>query len=928
MKLTKHMAGFFLSCLLPLCGIGQILEVEPVFATLDDSITIIYDASQGNGELSGVSPVYAHMGLITDQSTDGSDWQYVQGDWGTADPDVLMEDLGNNRHRIKIAGRDFYGIPQTETALQLSFVFRDEAGNLVGRDTDGSDIYYDLYTGAGQATLIQSPTEGQLVNQGNVVGIKAAVAISANLSLSVNGSQVATANGKSISTNYTASQTGLNRVVLRADDGSNVVEDSTFFLVPGPSNIQDPPAGTKPGINYINDSTVILALYAPEKDVVFAIGDFNDWEPVSGSQMNKSQDSLTYWLEIGGLNPGQEYVYQYLVDGAQRIADPFADKILDEFNDPFIEEETYPGLIDFPSDKTSGRAAVLQTAQVPYAWGDSAYVRPEQDELMIYELLVRDFVEAHDYQTVIDSLDYLANLGINAIELMPIMEFEGNSSWGYNPSFFFAVDKYYGTKNDLKAFIDSCHQRGIAVLLDMVLNHAFGQNEYVRMYPGGQNPFFNQVPRHPFNVGTDFNHESVHTRFFSKEVLAYWVEEYHFDGYRMDLSKGFTQVNSGDNVGQWGAYDASRVAILTDYYDHLRAIDSTVYFVLEHFADNQEERELANRGMMLWGNHNFNYNEATMGYHDQGKSNFIGVSHKNRGFQDPHLIGYMESHDEERLMYRNLEFGNETSNYSTKDFFIALQRNEMAGAFFFTIPGPKLMWMFGEVGYDFSIDFNGRVGEKPIRWDYFAPEAYHRRHLYDVWAALMNLRKSHEVFHTDDFELDVAGRTKRILLNGTDMNVFIIGNFSVDSENANTKFQHGGMWYDYFSGDSVDVTDPNGLVSLAPGEWHLYTDVKLASPGVTVSNETPVNLSENSILIYPNPASREVHITSENEGGQGISASIYDLQGKLVKVLDEKSSSHLTWNLDDRSGQRVLPGLYLIRVDSERGSLTKKVWVE
>ncbi|MEO0899448.1 MAG: alpha-amylase family glycosyl hydrolase [Bacteroidota bacterium] len=902
-------------------GMGQILEIDPIFATLDDSITIVYNASEGNGALEGLSPVYAHMGLITTNSTSATDWKYVQGQWGTADPKVLMTDLGNNRHQIKISGRDFYGIPQNETALQLSFVFRTADGTTVGRDTDGSDIYYDLYQGSGQAILILSPNEGQLVDQGNSVTLSAAVAQTADLTLTVNGTQVATTNGKSISTSYTATQGGRNVVVLTANDGNSIESDSTFFLVPAPNVVQDPPAGTEPGINYINDSTVILALYAPEIDLVYAIGDFNDWIPTASNQMKESTDGLTYWTEITGLTAGKEYVYQYLVNGTLTIADPFADKILDENNDQFIGNATYPDLIPFPSDKASGRASVLQTAQTPYPWSDSSYVRPPSEELVIYELLVRDFVEARNYQTVIDSLDYIAGLGVNAIELMPIMEFEGNSSWGYNPSFFFAVDKYYGTKNDLKAFIDSCHNRGIAVILDMVLNHAFGQNEYVRMYPSANNPFFNQEAKHPFNVGTDFNHESVHTRFFSKEVLAYWIEEFHFDGYRMDLSKGFTQVFNTD-VGAWSNYDASRIAILKDYNNHLKSVDPTAYFMLEHFAQNQEERELAAEGMLIWGNHNFNYTEATMGYHDNGKSNFAGISYKDRGFTTPELIGYMESHDEERLMYKNLEFGNIAGDYSAKNIFTALERNEMAGAFFFTIPGPKLMWMFGEVGYELPIDFNGRTGEKPIRWEYFAPSSYHRRHLYQVWSSLIKLRNAHDVFHTNDFVIDAGNAVKRIKLNGSDMDVFVIGNFDVVSQNVASGFQSTGTWYDYYTGDSLDVASTQMMMNLEAGEWHLFTTVKLSSSGVTVSNESEIKMEENSILVYPNPAINQLNIDFDRTLLRNVSVDVLNLQGQIL-FHQENLTAGTSWNTES-----VPAGMYLIRLHSDKGVFTRKVQVK
>ena len=81
----------------------------------------------------------------------------------------------------------------------------------------------------------------------------------------------------------------------------------------------------------------------------------------------------------------------------------------------------------------------------------TGYVRPEKDELIIYELLIRDFLNMHDYSTLVDTLSYLARLGVTAIELMPVNEFEGNKSWGYNPSFHMALDKYYGPAEDFKA---------------------------------------------------------------------------------------------------------------------------------------------------------------------------------------------------------------------------------------------------------------------------------------------------------------------------------------------------------------------------------------------------------------------------------------------------------------------------------------------
>jgi 1,4-alpha-glucan branching enzyme len=142
--------------------------------------------------------------------------------------------------------------------------------------------------------------------------------------------------------------------------------------------------------------------------------------------------------------------------------------------------------------------------------------------------------------------------GITTIELMPINEFEGNDSWGYNPSFYKAVDKAYGSENDLKEFINACHERGISVLFDIVLNHSFGQSPLLSLYwdsvnnrPAEDNPWYNvqsNFENPDLQWGYDFNHESEDTRIFFNSVLDYWIEEFHFDGYRFDFTKGLSNT--------------------------------------------------------------------------------------------------------------------------------------------------------------------------------------------------------------------------------------------------------------------------------------------------------------------------------------------------------------------------------------------------
>ena len=311
------------------------------------------------------------------------------------------------------------------------------------------------------------------------------------------------------------------------------------------------PAGAKDGITYLNGGTsVILNLTAPNKQFVYAIGEFNNWQTPTSSYMNKTPDGNRWWVQINGLTPGREYAYQYLVDGTLRVADPYCEKILDPNDDRFIPAVTYPNLKPYPTGQTTGIVSVLQTNQTPYVWTATSFQRPARTKMVAYELLLRDFIARHDYQTLRDTLNYLSRLGVNAISLMPINEFDGNDNWGYSPDFYFAPDKYYGTKLALKQFIDECHRRGIAVILDMVLNHSTGQSPMVQLYqdasgnPAANNPWFNQTATHPYNVYNDLNHESTFTRYFSKQVMSFWLQEYHIDGYRFDLAGGFTSGQS------------------------------------------------------------------------------------------------------------------------------------------------------------------------------------------------------------------------------------------------------------------------------------------------------------------------------------------------------------------------------------------------
>ena len=337
-------------------------------------------------------------------------------------------------------------------------------------------------------------------------------------------------------------RTGIGSIgfLVKAKNGSGDKKSQDIIVQvgedPGPPTVTEAPVpnGMLDGMNLDpNDNTkVTLVLFAPGKEFVHVIGSFNNWQRDDENYLLKKDSAKDrFWIELTGLAPQTDHMYQYLVDGQLRIADPYSTIILDEFNDEDIDVTTYPDLPAYPETKTAHAVTLLRTGDAPYNWQVTNFTPPAKTDLVIYEILIRDFDTPHSFNAVKSRLDYLQNLGVNAIELMPVSEFDGNESWGYNPSFHMALDKYYGSPTAFKELIDECHARGMAVILDVVYNHASGQHPFYRMWNsvnggyGGQatadNPFFNQTPKHSYNVFNDFDHSAQATQGYVKRTVQY-----------------------------------------------------------------------------------------------------------------------------------------------------------------------------------------------------------------------------------------------------------------------------------------------------------------------------------------------------------------------------------------------------------------------
>ena len=600
------------------------------------------------------------------------------------------------------------------------------------------------------------------------------------------------------------------------------------------------PAGVSNGIYYGADGTsVTLCTYAASKTQsakrVFLLGDMTDWKLSADYQLYK--DGNYFWITLTGLTPGQEYRYQYAVERAdgvkKQISDLYSEKVLHP-DDQYEPKAVDPNLLDYPTGKgADGYVTVIQPGKPQYQWSDATlnFQRPNKNNLVIYELWIYDYTTGSNgyggsLKGLMKRLDYIQNLGVNAIELMPICEFDGNYNWGYSPNHYFAPDRAYGSEEMYKEFIDECHKRGIAVILDMVFNHATGLNPMNKLYPYGtdlaNNPWFNVTAPHSDNVYEDWNHgfEPAHEMFI--RALKYWLTEYKVDGFRLDLSHGLCSDKANTSVGN-----------LKDYYDKsIKAVSPTAYMICEHWGGNMgsERPQLISYGMQCWNNTTNAYCQTAMGWLKDGD----GFGEANRdGY-----VSYCESHDEERMQYKCKKYGNGDVKTNTA---VRLGRIAENVAFNVLLNGSHMLWMWEEIGYDFSInsdvdhkdDYNEsyRCNKKPrpdaVGRNYFTNA--NRVAAFTKCAQVITLRTQlmPEVFEGNPTSQNISSGNKlRKIQWGS--NVFAAANFDVTTNQAVTL--PSGTWYDYLDG----ATQASGTYTLAPGELKVFTGTPVIAP--TFSN--------------------------------------------------------------------------------------------
>ena len=712
--------------------------------------------------------------------------------------------------------------------------------------------------------------------------------------------------------------------IFEAYNITAIINEIEYVLLDFPTisvEVEPLPENVKLGPNWINNE-MILAVYAPAQPVmqviVTAPGETGE---VSNAIVMKrdSEQSDIWWTELD-LSFGQ-YEYEYLLINGSRLPDPFTRRL----SNGKTRVEIGAGGVSTADD---------------YNWQSNDYIRPSLDTLIIYELHVDDFAAQGSgqgtFHDVIIRLDHLRELGINAIELMPITEFPGGRSWGYNPEIMSSVEGTYGTPENFKQLVDEAHSRNMAVILDLVWNHATSSTPLWQIQPNNDlNPYFkNSNDLNPNeNEGTwgmlDFDHFNEKTIEYINEVHRIWLEEYRIDGFRFDATRF---VGWDLNQPQYG---------LPAWTSAIDELDSNVYQIAEHLPSDPW---LVNNTKLTSSWHD--------SFHDRlidhifssigtmtAMRQIIGLyEYSNWGTPYADLtqsVKYMVSHDEQSLIQEMVEFdGVSLSQAREIDKFYA--------SLLFTAQGIPMIWQGQEFGFQSGwLDNNGngnwdeeKLSYRPVDWSLLDSEEG-QSHL-NHYSRLARFRKTNPAFSKGTFYDLWRYDAERVIVYGykdesegnSDDQVVVIANFSSSNRTVNdVPFLSAGNWY--------NVTDPGNDLYTADGNYGEYL-IPSNSAVVYSKNQYQLGVDTPSFIpgkfqtlsAYPNPFNPSITLQLElqniTQTNMNAEVSIYDINGRFIQTLLESSIEsgvyQITWH-----PQNISSGIYIVSLRTEMGIKNQKI---
>lgn len=280
------------------------------------------------------------------------------------------------------------------------------------------------------------------------------------------------------------------------------------------------------GASLLSDGKVRFRLWAPAARAVELCPENQSSEEI-GLPMNRLSDGW-FQIETLPLQVVPETLYHYRLDGRLNVPDPAS--------------RSNPQDVHGPSQVVDATA---------FIWQDDGWQGRPWHEAVIYELHLGAFTNEGTFAAAMQRLDYLVELGITAIELMPVADFPGTRNWGYDGVLLFAPDHHYGTPDELKALVQAAHVRGMMVLLDVVYNHFGPDGNYLHAYAP---QFFSERQHTPWGASINFDGNGSRTvRDFFIHNTLYWLEEYHVDGLRLDAAHAIVDDSRPDILEELAA---------------------------------------------------------------------------------------------------------------------------------------------------------------------------------------------------------------------------------------------------------------------------------------------------------------------------------------------------------------------------------------
>ncbi|MBW4612107.1 MAG: alpha-amylase [Desmonostoc vinosum HA7617-LM4] len=543
-------------------------------------------------------------------------------------------------------------------------------------------------------------------------------------------------------------------------------------------------------------SSIEFKLFAPRNQKAALIGSF-----LAGKEIPMQKGEDGYFRTQIELADG---IYQYKFR-IQTQSPNFASNEWIEVIDPYatdVDEAKKQGIVRIKDGKRIVDA---------YVWRHDDQSLSNNQELVIYEMHVADFTgdetdleKRGKYLGIIDKLDYLSELGINAIELMPVNEYPGNYSWGYKVRHFFATESSYGSTADLKHLIDECHGRGIRVFIDGIYNHT---DEECPLMLIDRNYWYYEhmhYPEDPANYwGPEFNYNNYDQKLDVKpawkyigDVVQFWIKEYHIDGIRFDAVRQLANFEFFD----WLAKQTKNHAAPKEFYN-----------IAEHIPDTNTVVKPDGPLDGCW-HESFRYFMVPIISGEKFELDHLKqiLDPKQQGYAiATNVINYIATHDRERLL-------KELGDRSIFDK-AAFARDKLAAVLLMTAMGIPMLWMGEEFG-EYQPKSESVTQPQKINWSLLANDQ--NRNLFTYYKKLIVLRRQNPALQSNNIDFFYENAEAKVLAytrwNNQVSHVVVVANFSDQDliKHEIPNFPEVEYWQDWFGNREIEIGEDDLVTDL------------------------------------------------------------------------------------------------------------------